>query len=371
MATGGKLSDLTSAAAVRAAIAEFRRLGRAAFLEKYGFRESRRFFLVEDGAGYDSKPIAAAAYGRQHGKPLDYDDFSGGAPTIAALGRLGFTVSDWTSPQLEQGAVYTREQLKELFGIEDATINTGVFRPKDRSSIWLFVTRDKTSDRTKYEDRFEGDLLHWQGQTAGRTDQAIIGHEAAGDELLVFYRDSKRSHAGAGFRFEGQFRYLSHSGAGPTSFLLQRSSAREDVAAPEEAFDPSSIEDARERIWALVKRRQGQPAFRRGLIRAYAGRCAVTGCAVEALLEAAHIHPYRGAETNRVDNGLLLRADIHTLFDLGMIRVTPDLKLEVSGKLAGTDYAKLHGKPLRVPAAPGERPSGLALAQHREAHAKD
>ena len=113
MATGGKLQDLTSRAAVLAALDEFKRLGRIAFLDKYGFRPSRRFFLVEDGVAYDSKPIAAAAYGFQYGQKqaLHYDDFSGGAPTVNALKRLGFSVSDWTSPQLEVGKSYTRETL--------------------------------------------------------------------------------------------------------------------------------------------------------------------------------------------------------------------------------------------------------------------
>lgn len=373
MATGGKLSDLTSKAAVDAALVEFRSLGRSAFLEEYGFDRSRRFFVVEDGVGYDSKPIAAAAYGHQHGRSraLHFDDFSGGAPTVSALGKLGFKVADWTSPQLEQGKIYTRQQLKDLFKVEDATINTGVFRPKGRNAIWLFVTRDKTNDRTPYQDSFDGDLLRWQGQIAGRTNAAVIGHEAAGDELLVFYRDSKRSHPGAGFRFEGQFRYLSHTGSSSASFTLQRVSPSGPTEAPENDFDPNSIEDGRQAIWAQVKRRQGQPQFRRALIRAYGGRCAVTGCAIEALLEAAHIHPYRGADTNRVDNGLLLRADIHTLLDLGLITIGPAFAIIISDKLTKTEYVTLDGTKLRLPDTAADMPSNQALAWHRTAHAQD
>ena len=55
--------------------------------------------------------------------------------------------------------------------------------------------------------------------------------------------------------------------------------------------------------------------FRDALIGAYAGRCAITGCSVLDILEAAHITPYLGPDTNHVTNGLLLRADLHTLFD--------------------------------------------------------
>lgn len=62
--------------------------------------------------------------------------------------------------------------------------------------------------------------------------------------------------------------------------------------------------------------REGQPAFRGALILAYAGECAITGCAVTDLLDAAHIARYSGPKSNVTANGLLLRTDIHKLFDL-------------------------------------------------------
>lgn len=80
-------------------------------------------------------------------------------------------------------------------------------------------------------------------------------------------------------------------------------------------------EDGRRKIEQLVVIRQGQPAFRRKLLNAYGRKCAVTGCTIEATLEAAHIRPYWGDITNDVRNGLLLRADIHTLYDLGHIKI--------------------------------------------------
>jgi hypothetical protein len=76
-----------------------------------------------------------------------------------------------TSTRLMPEAVYTRDSLRSLFGITDATLNTGVFRPKGTASIWLFVTEEKTADRTQYRDRLEGDTIYWQGQTSGRTDE--------------------------------------------------------------------------------------------------------------------------------------------------------------------------------------------------------
>ena len=127
-----------------------------------------------------------------------------------------------TSESLVVGEIYTRNQLREMFGIRDATINTGTFRPKGHESVWLFVTENKTPDRTQYDDLLDNDVLHWDGQTMGRTDHWIIGHEKQGLELVLFYRKSKSEHPGAGFRYEGTFEYVSHKGKHPTRFMLRR-----------------------------------------------------------------------------------------------------------------------------------------------------
>lgn len=375
MATGNTPTGLTSRQAVFDAMEEFRRLGRDAFIEEYStpeasFRRSREFFVLEDGVAYDSKPLVAAAYGHEHGRKraLHSNDFSGGPAVQTAMDRLDFKLVRWTSPRLEPGEVYTRKDLRALFAINDATIDTGVFQPAGTDSIWLFVTREKPADRTQYVNVFEGDLLHWQGQTQGRTDRKIIDHRAAGDELLVFYREKTRQYPGGGFRYEGPFQYVGHSGSKPTSFVLRRAVENEDAERPEDPFDPESIEDGRRKIWAQIKRRQGQPAFRRRLLLAYGGQCAVTGCPLEALLEAAHILPYKGEDTNVVQNGLLLRADIHTLFDLGLVAVGADGGLLVSDRLAETEYARLAGKRLRPTIQEGDAPSPKALAWHRDTH---
>lgn len=128
----------------------------------------------------------------------------------------------FSSHLLEEGSIYTREDLKRKFKIKDATLNTGIFKPSGHKSIWLFITENKTSDRTQYVDKLDGETLYWDGQTSGRKDKLIIEHYAEGLELLVFYRKKKYEFAGAGFRFEGRFRYVSHSGSQPTRFVLQR-----------------------------------------------------------------------------------------------------------------------------------------------------
>jgi hypothetical protein len=119
----------------------------------------------------------------------------------------------------------------------------------------------------------------------------------------------------------------------------------------EGAFALACLEDARKRILTAIVSRQGQGAFREQLLAAYRQSCAVTGCDVVEVLEAAHIFAYRGPKTNHVTNGLLLRADIHTLFDLRLLAVHPtDHRLVVSRRLKGTAYDALDGQIIRLPA---------------------
>ena len=82
--------------------------------------------------------------------------------------------------------------------------------------------------------------------------------------------------------------------------------------------------DSREGTLRLIKVRRGQPKFRNDLLKKYNETCCVTGCTIKHLLEAAHIKPYRGKNDNHTSNGLLLRADIHTLFDLDLIGIHPE-----------------------------------------------
>ena len=132
-------------------------------------------------------------------------------------------------------------------------------------------------------------------------------------------------------------------------------------------FDPNGIADAREHVLSSIVRRRGQPAFRQQLLAAYNGRCAVTGCDVAAVLEAAHIAPYKGPATNHPSNGLLLRADLHTLFDLKLVAVDVEtMTLVVSPELTAACYDEYRGRPISVPDDSQSQPSREALRQHRQ-----
>jgi hypothetical protein len=129
-------------------------------------------------------------------------------------------------------------------------------------------------------------------------------------------------------------------------------------------------EDARRREMALIVRRQGQPAFRASLMAAYKGQCAISRCRVAALLEAAHIVSYRGPHTNAVSNGLLLRADLHKLFDLGLVCVDPSsYVVRLHESLLDSEYVQWNGVRLAMPAVEQHRPSGEALAYRAQQRA--
>ena len=120
-----------------------------------------------------------------------------------------------------------------------------------------------------------------------------------------------------------------------------------------------------------VQPRLGQGAFRVVVTDNYERRCAVTRERTLPLLDAAHIIPYSEGGTHEASNGILLRRDIHCLFDRGYVTVTPDLHFEVSSRIKeefenGRDYYALHGRRIDVPDELSLQPKRAALEWHNE-----
>ncbi len=137
--------------------------------------------------------------------------------------------------------------------------------------------------------------------------------------------------------------------------------------------DPAEIdlrgltEDQRELVEKFVHLRKGQQDFRKKLLKAYDGTCAVSGTSVERTLDAAHISDYKGLQTQLVPNGLLLRTDLHRLFDDKQITVAADdYRLRVHPGLLDTPYGEFEGQPINLPSAPGDRPNRDLLAAHNK-----
>lgn len=126
-------------------------------------------------------------------------------------------------------------------------------------------------------------------------------------------------------------------------------------------------EDERRRVTAQQVRREQQSLFRSKLLEAYNEACAISGTNVTTVLQAAHINPYRGRRSQIVQNGLLLRADLHLLYDAHLISVTPDHHdVVLSKRLSSTEYARYESIKLREPFDPAQSPSDELLAIHYE-----
>jgi putative restriction endonuclease len=119
----------------------------------------------------------------------------------------------------------------------------------------------------------------------------------------------------------------------------------------------------------LVVPRLGQATFRIEVERQYQMRCAVTGERTRPALDAAHIKPYSLVKEHSLSNGLLLRKDLHKLFDVGYVTVTPDRRFRVSKAIRdefenGRDYYALDGRILRETTSPDARPAREYLEWH-------
>lgn len=117
--------------------------------------------------------------------------------------------------------------------------------------------------------------------------------------------------------------------------------------------------------------RLGQGAFRVIVTDLYKRQCALTNSHVLHVLDAAHIRPYSDGGSHTPSNGLLLRQDLHTLFDRGYLTVSPDYRVEVSRRLKdevdnGKEYYALAGKSILLPENPVFRPSPEQLMWHNE-----
>ncbi len=134
----------------------------------------------------------------------------------------------------------------------------------------------------------------------------------------------------------------------------------------EGGYDPSDDEDERGWVMRIIAKRQGQSKFRNNLLKLYRARCAISGCPVTSVLDAAHIKGYHGPKSSHSSNGLLLRTDLHTLFDLHLLTVDPETwKVLISPELKGSVYEKLAGKRLRRPKNPKKWPNKQRLAWHK------
>lgn len=153
-------------------------------------------------------------------------------------------------------------------------------------------------------------------------------------------------------------------GSAASAAIVRNYTRSLDVVIAEHPADgeTKSIIEERRRVLREIALRRGQAGFRRRLIGRYGASCQVSGCAFTGLIEAAHVSPYALSSDNSAENGLLLRSDLHTLFDLGLLGINPQtLEISVHPDAQPAGYDLFDGKSLHVNGTSG--PSRGALEE--------
>jgi hypothetical protein len=163
-------------------------------------------------------------------------------------------------------------------------------------------------------------------------------------------------------RYYGNHRLLKRAAerSGDDGYLRPEDGDTADEEGGEEQPYLPTSGDGRETVFRKIKARRGRQAFRDALRNRYGDLCLISGCRLMDIVEAAHIKPYRGEVDNHPGNGLLLRADLHTLFDLDMIGIKPrTLTVRVHPEAKEAGYGDFDGFKLQCS---GAKPSAKAIA---------
>ena len=249
---------------------------------------------------------------------------------------------------------YSRKELQEQFGITDATIFTGIFQPKGHSSIWLFVTEEKTSDRTDYYDSFDGQILNFEGQRSGRTDNKIIDHISERNDLLVFFRKKKDQYSNYAFAFLGRFQYVTHEGEKPKRFVLQSLDLAEGddggySPADQLSSPPENLSEGRSRT-RVQTYYERNPRLRAEALRLHGTKCFACGFEFsrvygphgEGFIEIHHLKPissYTGDTNVSPEKDLVpLCSNCHRMVHRKEKMLTLN---ELRGMIDTSEYARL------------------------------
>ncbi|MHA7663720.1 HNH endonuclease [Mycolicibacterium sp. HS_4_1] len=386
------LSEITRKSVLKA-MREYDELGADQFLAKYGFAPARKYRVAEHGRQYDSKAITGVAHGYATGHTLASREFVGGQQTVVkTLEALGFRFAPTSADETRAWLVTTKSDYRRLGGAttydDDASshysydsnvANSRQVSVGDRLVFWDEVTLIGASTVASIEQqpgtkqisrcpscattniaarktmtpRFRCDGCHFEFDTPTvsevdvtlyRTDHSQGWVDLAGlldgDALrtLTGYSQNSIRRIAAWSQFASAIAAV----AGPIAL------APVEVAQSQVIGGGHTVRQVSVRI--------GQPAFRAELIRKYGLVCAFTGPTPAEALEACHLYSYAEIGRHHADGGLLLRRDLHRLFDQGLLAVNEDGIVDVSDSLKGYQlYAALQGTPLQVSTTPGQR----------------
>lgn len=204
------------------------------------------------------------------------------------------------------------------------------------------VTETQPADGLTLSDIRKLSLVELKLAWANRPD-SFASLEAAAETLATLRAVTSQELGTPNYR-----QLMAHALIQELEDSLPLEGAREPTASPAVELELLNTDRRAVRMQASVVR-QGQSSFRAAMLERYGAQCVITGCRIDTLLEAAHIIPYRGDQSHDELNGLLLRVDIHRLFDAHLISIDPKtLTVELAYALSDETYQDLQGKRLFI-----------------------
>lgn len=260
-------------------------------------------------------------------------------------------------------------KLKERYG--GWIVGWGLFARHDVLPAWLawdaFEIKNGAASFAEMRERIEN-LRHDEATVATRGGDYNIGCLMLAQPVFL-PREAwvKPPSDWSKNVVQGKAYDLAHGEGARIWSECQARGAGYDVAA--DRAPAPTFHEARYGDPVLTRPRLGQGIFRLAVTDAYGRACAVTSEHSLPALEAAHIRPFGEGGAHEVSNGLLLRSDIHRLFDKGYVGVTADHRFVVSKRLKddysnGRSYYPLHGQAIRVPEQAVDRPEAARLEWH-------
>lgn len=130
--------------------------------------------------------------------------------------------------------------------------------------------------------------------------------------------------------------------------------------------DFNLVNEPREEYKREVNQRKGQSEFKGKILKAYNNKCCVSGESCPELLEAAHLQQYLTKTSNHIQNGILLRIDLHRLFDSGLLFIDSNYIVHISTLIKSTTYQQFDGIAISLPANSNAYPSKESLELKRD-----
>lgn len=277
--------------------------------------------------------------------------------------QLGFKVLQWGEPFLFK-----------LHSPKNFIVGGGFFTKFLRLPVSLAWQTFGEANGAQSLDQVRNRIAKYRKKPIGPADDPVIGCILLGEPF--FFNQEDWIPIPSDFKIAGTQIGKSYDTETGTGLTLWREVSERLHMARIKSIGPAT--EAASELGArfgkpqIVTPRLGQGSFRILIADAYGRRCTMTSERTFPALEAAHIHRYSQGGDHSLSNGLLLRSDIHKLFDLGYVSIDPRTRtIRVSKKIReefenGRDYYRLDGQPISEPENVLAFPSIEKLKHHYE-----